>query len=209
LPPEETAPDAPPLAGAKGSTQGVPEHVLQEIATSLQVAVPAPRVGYTAASASYQTPGVFAPPGPPRPARRGHALGAVVGLLLGLLVTGGGIAALVLLRGQQDDGESSPGVPSNLPPATTIAAQSTEADSGAAPPATTAPSPTVTAAKGGKPAPRDAAPDAPADGGLFQLPFPFPSVLPPFPSGLPPLLPSGWPPLFPPSNVQDQPERAP
>jgi hypothetical protein len=206
LPPDQTAPDAPPLAGAKGSTQDVPEHVLQEIATSLQVAVPAPRVGFTTPSASYQTPGVYAPP-PPRPARRRHAVGAVVALLLGLLVTGGGIAAVVLLRGQQDDGESSFGVPSSLPPATTIAAQSPGPDSGAAPP--TATPPTVTAAKGGKVAPKDAGPDAPADGGLFQLPFPFPSVFPPFPSGLPPLLPSAWPPVFPPSNVQDQPERAP
>jgi hypothetical protein len=203
LPPEQTAPDAPALPGAKGSTQDVPERVLQEIATSLQVAVPSPVAGYTAGSGSYGAPGAYAPPRPPSPARRGHAVGAVAALLLGLLLTGGGIAAVVLLRGQQDDGESL-GVPSTLPPATTILAQSPEPDAGAMPPAPTAPAPAATAPKTGRVAPRDAGADAQADSGLFQLPFPLPSVFPPFPSGLPQLLPSAWPPVFAPSNLQGQ-----
>jgi serine/threonine protein kinase len=206
LPPDDTAPNAPALGGAKGSTQDVPERVLQEIAGGLQAPrrthptpVAAPPA-FDASSASYGTPGY--PAQPPRPARRGRAWGAVVALLLGLLVTGGGIAAMVLLRGQQDDADSSSALPSGAPPATSITAQSPELDAGPPPPATPLPPATGTG-KGGKTASKDAGADASGDGGPFHLPFPFPSVLPPLPSGLPPFLPSAWPPVFPPSNVQE------
>jgi serine/threonine-protein kinase len=221
LAPDGTDPVAPsmgtpmplaPLPSGKGGTQDVPEQVLQDFASSLQGL---PRPGTTPGSPPQLAGGVPAPPlqygamasplahpygttrGLPR-ARRRPALGAVVALLLGLIVTGGGIAAIVLLRDTKEEPEPSFGPVSDGAPATTITAQP-DPTIGSIQATPTVPPPAVTPIKttGGKTSPKDAGKDGAAEGGFPQFPFPFPSVLPPLPSTLPPLIPSTWPPVFP------------
>ena len=213
-----TDPDAAALDGSpKGSTQDAPVDALQRLATGAHVASTAtPQVGASAgASGAYPPaaggafPGTGTPYGhyasAPNPPRRapGRALGAVLALLLGVLVTGGVIAAIVVARQQRDDDR-----PPTLPivsdaPLATVSAEGGEVtvptlgDAAVAPPVSP---PTPAPAPGGggtQPRPRDAGADSgsqDAGGGFPQLPG-LPSALPPFPSSLPTALPSSWKPI--------------
>ena len=213
-----TDPDAASLNGApKGSTQDAPVDAIQQMATGALAATSAAPQGGASASASggYPAAGAGRPyPGPsggygpypaPTPPRRGtgRALGAVLALLLGVLVTGGVIAAIVVARQQRNE-DLPPTLPimSDTPPVT-VSAESgnvtapTLDDAGVAAPVSP---PTPGTPPGGgstRPRPRDAGTDSgstDAGGGFPQLPG-LPSSLPPFPSSLPTALPSSWEPI--------------
>ena len=149
--------------------------------------------------------------GVPPAARRGsgRALGAVLAVLLGLVITGGVIAAVVIAR--ENDDSDRPPLPAiaETPPAT-VTAQSGVPTATATTPAPTLPSPDLppppVAPRPGRPPPAGPPPSptapardagaasdggqpAPADAGSpsWQIPG-----LPPIPARPPPL-PSGWP----------------
>jgi serine/threonine protein kinase len=214
-----TDPDAAALDGApKGSTQDAPVDALQRLATGAHVAsAPAPQPGASAnASGGYPAaaPGGAYPAAggaygqyaaaPTQPRRApGRALGAVLALLLGVVVTGAVIAAIVVARQQRDDDHPPTlNIVSGAPPATVSAeggglTTPTLGDAGVAPPVTP---PTPSPRPGGgstRPQPRDAGADSgrsDAGGGFPQLPG-LPSSLPPLPSTLPTALPSSWEPI--------------
>ncbi len=214
-----TDPDAATLNGApKGSTQDAPVDALQRLATGAHVAsTAAPQVGasasasggYPAAAAGRAYPGTGGAYGHyatgPTPPRRapGRALGAVLALLLGVVVTGGVIAAVVVAR-QQRDSDLPPTLPivSDAPLATVSAeggnlTAPTLDDTGVAPPVSPPTPGTPPGGGGTQPRPRDAGADsgsADAGRGFPQLPG-LPSTLPPLPSTLPTALPSSWEPI--------------
>ncbi len=140
LPPAETGGLAPtdPQGGErpKGSTQEAPKATMEQIAARMGAsaggtshmpavprggapAAPGPMPPYAAGQSSYYT-------APPMPARRKprRALGAVLALLAGALVTGGIIAVVVMQRQKQTDEPIAPltGAGGSTP-ATTISAQ--------------------------------------------------------------------------------------
>jgi hypothetical protein len=112
-------------------------------------------------------------------------------------VTGGAIAAVVAIRNQSTPEDDTPIAPLSPAPATTISAQTPQADvTPTAPPRQTSPLPTPTRAPRSTPRARA---DAGADAGTknpfpFQLPSAFPTAFPAtFPSAFPLPIP-GFPP---------------
>ncbi|MBN2192344.1 MAG: serine/threonine protein kinase [Polyangiaceae bacterium] len=201
LPPEEISPPAKldPTVDSKGSTQDVPgEELRRSIAMGAAQFLPAPTVG---------TAPAFLPIAPIRRRRSDRLASAIGALLLGILVTGAIIAAVVLLRAGPKEDE--PRFPSDgPPPAVTLSAQGV--GTGGVPPDGSTTGAPVAPAPSPSPDPvgtRGTSSDAGADGGPrfpFPLPSslpstlpplpPFPSTLPPFPSTLPPF-PSTLPPF--------------
>jgi serine/threonine-protein kinase len=224
LPPDDRAgalDTTAPQAGAppRGSTQEAPKGTMEQIAagmpaggTSHMAAAPrgaqppGPIAGapvYHGSPQSYYT----APPMPPRRKPR-RALGAVLALLAGALVTGGIIAVVVMQRQNQPDEPLTPLVGAGgSTPATTISAQEgpTPAtpppiEPGSPPAETQPPSATHPAtggthpaqhptADGGTAAKRDAGrPGFPSFPGI-QLPSGFPQI----PSAIPTTFPTNFP----------------
>jgi len=201
-PPAATPPAAtPPYFGPeRGSTQDIsPEEIQRNIQLSAQLPmrpIP-PTAGYVTPA-----PGTY-PSIPPRRPRR--AFGAVLAILLGVLVTGGAIAAVVAIRNQSASEDDTPLAPLSPAPATTISAQAPQADITPTAPRQASPLPTPTRAPRAAPRARS---DAGADAGPknpfpFQFPSAFPTTFPTaFPSGFPTTLPI---PGFPPPAQTNQP----
>jgi len=178
------------LALGKGSTQDASS---DEIQKEIQAPMPAAATtdpGQPAATLPYAAP-LYAGirPAPPELRPRRSIAGAVAALVLGVVVTAGVIAAVVLARRTDDNDLPLPPLDS-APPEVTISAQ----ESSSPPPAVgpTAP-PEPSPPTRPSPTSRDAGVGGGPDGGFppFHLP-PLPSSLPPLPSNLPPL-PSGFP----------------
>ena len=174
----------------KGGTQEASKELIRELAGH---AGPGPAIaagGYSAPGVSYAGAGGF---GPPQARRKPKPIGAILGLLLGVLVTGGIIAGVVATRDDKRGGDPEPQVlGGGETPATTITAQggsesptTPNVPPPVTPPVTETPTPKPTGT--GKPKPKDAGADAGKQDGGTQSPFPFPTTLPPLPSGFPPI----------------------
>jgi eukaryotic-like serine/threonine-protein kinase len=194
LPPDDEPPPGTAIGGApptyasgahppiKGGTQEAPKELIQHHIAAhagASVARSGPPPGL-----SYPGPGGF---GPPRARRPRRATGALIALLLGVLVTGGVIALVVVTKKDGQDPQLND--LGTVAPATTISAQgggeptTTEPPPPPIPntPVDPRPKPTAT----GKPKPKDAGADK--DAGTQPFPIPLPSGLPPLPSGFPPI----------------------
>jgi serine/threonine-protein kinase len=169
-----------------GSTQGVsPEEIRRSIELSLATRAPRYPAATNQSLAYVPTPrpsGVMAARRPKR------ALGAVFAILLGVLVTGAGIAAVVAVRNQRSDEVDSPAMPPEVVPQTTISAETHEPPPQARPdvlPPPATPSRGNTTPRGRS----DTGAKGSADAGTpnpfpFQLPSAFPTA---FPTAFPPI----------------------
>jgi serine/threonine protein kinase len=219
LPP--TDPDGLPMPDAgKGSTQDAPKDVIAQLATGAVTAgavAPSPSPAGPGADAFAQGPaagqygppprayGSYAPQPPvvPPPTRgSGRALGALLALVMGVLVTGAVIAAVVIARQHDTDADGPPTLPITVdaPPAT-VTPQGSDAGTMQSEPEVTVPpetrvgQPPSNRGSGTTPRPRDGGTDAgSADAAPPGLALPpWPSALPPIPSTIPTALPSSWP----------------
>ena len=202
LPPEDA--DTEPVAqdAPQGSTQEASKELIAELSrqTAQRQAVPEHRTAQAHPPMAVTPPpagmagGPGGPPGggfgPPGRKKRGGGVGALVALLLGLLVTGGVIALVVVLRDKKDD--PTPVNPLGDPtPTTTIAPQGGSPTVTTPPPPFPAPgpAPTATTPKPGggpiRPIPKRDGGKADSGAGDAGTVAPFPTF--PLPSGLPPL----------------------
>lgn len=226
---EPTAPHQAAPPGAKGATVEAPKDLLRHI-TSATPGAPAYGAAYGGPPHGAAPPHGAPPPhgtppphpsafGPPPRRRRRSPWGAILGLVLGLAVTGGAIALIVTQRQRSDD--DSGGVVDLTPtaPTTTLTAQGGTPEPTRPtelPPEEPAPAPApAPAPRPARPTPapkpnvQDAGAPSTSDAGAADAgaaPFPnltLPSAIPlpsGFPSSFPTALPSGFPqiPGFPP-----------
>ena len=208
--------DAPPATATvgpqppRGATQEAPKDVMQAISAGAPAAAqpgagPAPYGAAGAAGAGYAN---YAPP--PVRRRSGKAVGALLALLLGVLVTGGIIAIVVGSR-DTDEPDQAPVLGGAPPPATTITAQGPDTPD---PPVSPGPGPSPVAPGPAQPRPqpgpgrprpaKDAGASRPDSGTVVRTdagpvsPIPPGITLPPgLASAIPPGIPTTIPTVFP------------